>query len=408
MERNLLVVHGGAPTAVINASLYGVIMETLLHEEITHLYAAIGGSGGILKENFLDLKEVPQEELDLLLQTPGSAIGTSRDALEEEDYLHIAEVIEKYQIRYVLFNGGNGSMDACGRVYQACRRRKQEVCVVGIPKTIDNDLAITDHAPGYGSAARYLAETVRDICRDVRSLPIHVSVVEAMGRNVGWIAAAGALAGRDGNGPDLIYLPESPFDEDKFLADVKRIFDKKRGVVVVVSEGLKGADGQPIVEPAFTVGRAVYYGDVSAHLANRIIQKLGIKARSEKPGIAGRASSACQSSVDRDEAVLMGREAVKAAMESVTGVMIGMERVEGDLAGDGNGAGGERACRYSIRPVRIPIEKVMMYENKVPDRFINEEGNHVTEEFIEWCRPLLGEERKEFFTFNRNSEVRPL
>ncbi|MGN0360968.1 MAG: 6-phosphofructokinase, partial [Hominisplanchenecus sp.] len=186
------------------------------------------------------------------------------------------------------------------------------------------------------------------------------------------------------------------------------IFDKKRGVVVVVSEGLKGADGQPIVEPAFTVGRAVYYGDVSAHLANRIIQKLGIKARSEKPGIAGRASSACQSSVDRDEAVLMGREAVKAAMESVTGVMIGMERVEGDLAGDGNGAGGERACRYSIRPVRIPIEKVMMYENKVPDRFINEEGNHVTEEFIEWCRPLLGEERKEFFTFNRNSEVRPL
>ena len=386
---NMLIVHGGAPTAVINASLYGAVNEAKKHPEVDHIYAAIGGSGAVIREQFLDMKTVDEGRLELLPFTPASAIGTSRDHLEPEDYEAIARVIEKYDIRWVFFNGGNGSMDACGKVYAACQALGLEVQVVGIPKTIDNDIAVTDHAPGFGSAARYIAATVSEVSQDVRALPIHVSVIEAMGRNAGWITAASALArSGDGDGPDLIYLPERPFIEEEFLADVKALVEKKGGVVVVASEGLTGPDGKPIVEPIFQVGRATYYGDVGAHLANLVIKKLGVKARSEKPGICGRASIAFQSSVDREEAILAGSEAVKAALEGETGVMIGFERLPG--------------AEYAVRPIRIPIQQVMLTERTMPDEFINQRGNDVTDAFVEWCRPLIGEPLRPFVTFKND------
>ena len=390
MKGNVLLVHGGAPTAVINASLYGAVTEAKKYAEVDHIYAAIGGSGAVIREQFLDMKTVSDERLELLLSTPASAIGTSRDHLEPEDYEAIARVIQKHNIQYVFFNGGNGSMDACGKVYKACQALGlADVRVVGIPKTIDNDIAVTDHAPGFGSAARYIAATVSEVSQDVRALPIHVSIIEAMGRNAGWIAAASALArSGDGDGPDLIYLPERPFIEEEFLADVKALVDKKGGVGVVASEGLTGPDGQPIVEPIFQVGRATYYGDVSAHLANLVIRKLGYKARSEKPGICGRASIAFQSPVDRDEAVLAGAEAVKAALEGQTGVMIGFERLPG--------------AEYAVRPIRIPIEQVMLTERTMPDEFINARGNDVTDAFVAWCRPLIGGPLRPFVTFKND------
>ena len=383
---NALIVHGGAPTAVINASLYGAVTEARKHPEIEHFYAAIGGSGAVLKEHFLDLFTSSEEELELLLHTPGSAIGTSRDPLETEDYDQMAQVIARHNIRYVFFTGGNGSMDTCGKVYQACCRAGVDVNVVGIPKTIDNDISVTDHAPGFASAARYIAETPAEISQDVRGLPIHVCVIEAMGRNAGWIAAASALArSGDGDGPDLIYLPEVPFDEDAFLAEVERLHREKGGVVVVASEGLRKADGEPIVEPIFQVGRAVYYGDVSAHLANLVIRKLGIKARSEKPGIAGRASAAYQSRLDRDEAVEAGSTAVRAAVEGKNGVMVGFRRLPGE--------------EYRAETILIPIEEVMLHERTMPKEFIAENGHDVTQAFIDWCRPLLGEPVRKYVTF---------
>ncbi|MBE5038632.1 diphosphate--fructose-6-phosphate 1-phosphotransferase [Subdoligranulum sp. DSM 109015] len=383
---NALIVHGGAPTAVINASLYGAVTEARKHPEIEHFYAAIGGSGAVLKEHFLDLFTAPKEELELLLHTPGSAIGTSRDPLETEDYDQMARVIARHNIRYVFFTGGNGSMDTCGKVYQACCRAGVDVNVVGIPKTIDNDISVTDHAPGFASAARYIAETTAEISQDVRGLPIHVCVIEAMGRNAGWIAAASALArSGDGDGPDLIYLPEVPFDEDAFLTEVERLHREKGGVVVVASEGLRKADGEPIVEPIFQVGRAVYYGDVSAHLANLVIRKLGIKARSEKPGIAGRASAAYQSRLDRDEAVEAGSTAVRAAVEGKNGVMVGFRRLPGE--------------EYRAETILIPIEEVMLHERTMPREFIAENGHDVTQAFIDWCRPLLGEPVRRYVTF---------
>lgn len=386
MTGNVLVVHGGGPTAVINASLYGVIEEAKAGG-IEKVYAAMGGSEGILKENFLDLLQFSGERLRLLLETPATAIGSSRFALEREHYDAMPAIFEKYNIKYVLLNGGNGTMDTCGKIYEACKA--SGITVVGIPKTIDNDIAITDHTPGFGSAARYIAATTAEVGVDVKSLPIHVCVIEAMGRNAGWITAASALARRNqGDAPHLIYLPERVFNEKEFLEDVKRLYEEKGGVVVVASEGLKGADGEPIVPPIFKQGRATYYGDVSAHLANLVIQKLGIKARSEKPGICGRASIAWQSPIDRAEAVLTGREALKSAIDGVGGVMIGLLRDETE---DGS---------YKVHVKRIPIKEVMMYERTVPENYINERGNDVTQEFVDWCRPLIGPELREFIDFH--------
>jgi len=207
-----------------------------------------------------------------------------------------------------------------------------------------------------------------------------------MGRNAGWITAASALArSGNGDGPDLIYLPERPFREEDFLADVKRLHGEKGGVVVVVSEGLVNERGEPIVPPIFKSGRATYYGDVSSHLAGLVIRCLGIKARSEKPGICGRASIAFQSPVDRKEAELAGREAVRAAISGETDVMIGFQRIS--------------AKPYQIETIKIPIQQVMLHERVMPDEFINQNGNDVTQAFVDWCRPLLGGELRRFVSF---------
>ena len=387
MGENILIVHGGGPTSVINASLYGAVKEAKKYKEIEHIYAAKNGTGGLMREELIELENVPDEKLELLLNTPGSAIGTSRDQIEQAEYDRMIEVLLKKNIKYVLFNGGNGSMDTCGKLYKNCQARGLDIRVMGIPKTHDNDIAITDHSPGYGSIARYMAQSVKEVAADVKGLPIHVVVVEALGRNAGWTTAASALADDgDGVGPDLIYLPERPFDEEKFLDDVKKLLEKKSGIVVVASEGLRDKDGKPIVEPIFQVGRATYFGDVSQHLANLVIKKLGYKARGEKPGLVGRAAAHEQSPVDREEAVLAGKMACEAIMNGESGKMVAFERVSTEP--------------YVMKPFSVDIDKVMMYERTMPDEFINEEGNGVTEAFKEWCKPLIGGELPKMISFN--------
>lgn len=388
MKNNVLVVHGGGPTSVMNASLYGVLKEAERHSQIGAVYGAIGGVEGILKENLLNLSEF-QGAKELLLHTPGSAIGSSRYPVTEEDYNKTPIILKKYNIKYILPNGGNGTMDTCGKIYKSCiEARYTDIKVVGIPKTIDNDIAITDHTPGFGSAARYLAATVREVAEDVKSLPIHVCIIEALGRNAGWITAASVLARRKkGDAPHLIYTPERPFKEEEFLTDVKKLYDKLGGVVVVVSEGLKKEDGTPVVDPIYKTDRAVYYGDVSAHLANLVIKRLGIKARNEKPGLCGRASIAWQSPVDCQEAQLAGEKALEAAIKGHTGVMIGFKREKTE---DGS---------YKIGIIEIPIEKVMLLEKTLPDEYINVRGNDITEEYIKWLQPLVGPKFEEFLDF---------
>lgn len=391
MGGNLLVIHGGGPTAVINGSLYGVLTAAKKSSKIKKVYAAKNGTGGLLAEELLDLTGLSERDLQRLLSSPGSAIGTSRDPLEKDEYEKMVRILKKYGIQYVLLNGGNGTMDTCGKLYQACQEAQEEIYVIGIPKTMDNDISMTDHSPGFGSAARYLAQSVKEVCCDVQGLPIHVVVIEASGRNAGWITAASALADPEGPyAPDLIYLPEVAFDEKQFLVDVQEKLKYKKGLVVVVSEGLRDAENQPIVPPIFSTGRATYFGDVSSHLANLIIKELGYKARGEKPGLLGRASIALQSPVDLEEAIIAGEAAFEAVISRETGKMVAFERV------------GENP--YQIETYLVAIEKVMLVEKTMPAHFINETKNGVTPAFIEWCRPLIGGELPEMISFNIGGE----
>jgi 6-phosphofructokinase len=386
-KSNILIVHGGGPTTVINASLYGAIQEAKKYEAIDAIFGAISGVDGILNENFINFKDEAEDNIELLPYTPASALGTSRTSLKEKDYENIIKILLKNNIKYLFFNGGNGSMDTCGKIYKLAKQH--DISVIGIPKTIDNDIAVTDYSPGYGSAARYIAASTAEVAEDVKSLPIHVSIIEAMGRNAGWIAAAAALARKkEGDAPHLIYLPERPFNEAEFLQDVKELYTKLGGVVVVVSEGLKNEKGEAIVDPILTKGRDVYFGDTSAYLSTLVIKELGIKARSEKPGILGRASIAYQSSTDREEAIMAGAYSVKAALEGETGKMVGIKRVSNSP--------------YESQLILIPIEEVMMNEKKLPDNFINERGNDVTKEFIEYCKPLIGTELPQFADFRKS------
>ena len=375
MANNLIIVHGGGPTAVINASLYGAIRQAQDDPRVDRVLVAIGGTGGLLKEHLRDVTDLPDETLRGLLSSPASAIGTSRDALEKPEYEAMVPILLKHDIKYVLMNGGNGTMDTCGKLYAECAANG--IRVIGIPKTMDNDLAVTDHAPGFGSAARYVAGSTAELCCDVEGLPIHVVVLETSGRNAGWLTAAASLATDSyAHGPDLIYLPERDFDQEAFLRDVKKLIETKGHGVVVASEGLHYAGGTPIVEPIFTMGRATYFGDVGSHLANLIVKELGYKSRAEKPGLLGRASILWQSETDREEAEACGRAAVDAAVAGESGKMVALRRVPGE--------------NYRCETFLADIQQVMMTERKLPDEFINAEGNGVTEAFKQRCRPLLG------------------
>ena len=388
MPQNMLIVHGGGPTAVMNCSLFGAIDEAKKSGKIGKIYGALGGMTGVLAERFVALDEVSDSALALLTTTPGSAIGTSRDAMEAEDYAAVAQILKKRDIRFALFNGGNGTMDTCGKVYRACKEAGLDILVAGIPKTIDNDIAITDHTPGFASAARYMAGTVQEICADVRSLPIHVCIIEAMGRNAGWITAASALAQQDpALGPDLIYLPERDFSEDAFLADVEKLWSRGKGVVAVVSEGTHGPGGKSLVPPIFQTGRSVYFGDISAHLAQLVVKELGIKARSEKPGLAGRTSIFWRSKIDCLEAENAGRAAVQAVLSGQTGVMPALRRISSDP--------------YRTELFLVPIEQVMLTERVMPQEYINEAGNGVTQAYVDWLQPLMGDPLPRFIDFNR-------
>lgn len=384
-----MIIHGGGPTAVLNASLYGAVAEAKKYADVKQIYGARNGTGGLLREELIPLQGLPEDRLCLLLQTPGSAIGTSRDPLNGLDYQRMAHILQKHNITHVLFNGGNGTMDACGKLHQFCVRNGLDIRVMGIPKTMDNDIAVTDHSPGFGSAARYISQSVREVCADVRSLPIHVVIIEASGRNAGWIAAASALADQgDGLGPDLIYLPEHPFCEDQYLFDIQCLLRKKKGIVVVASEGLKNEKGLPVVEPVFQTGRSVYFGDVSAHLAQLVIRKLGYKARDEKPGLLGRASMEYLSETDRDEAILTGRTACKAVLEGESGKMVALRRLSDDP--------------YRVETFLADIGDVMLHERVLPEHFINADGNGVSEAFLRWCRPLIGSPFPPMLTLEEN------
>lgn len=391
MKGKLLLMHGGGPTAVINASLAGAIRKAYASGAFSSVVAARFGTGGLLREDLISLDGLTESELAMLSHTPGSAIGTGRDQLEAPEYRAMVEIMQHHGISAVVMNGGNGTMDTTRKLAQASA--EAGILVAGIPKTMDNDLSGTDHSPGFGSAARYLAASVREVAQDVKGLPIHVVVIESFGRDAGWITASSAFARTGGSldAPQMILLPEVAFDEERFLSRVKELHDKMGGVIVVASEGLRYADGTPIVDPVFKVGRSVYFGDVSAHLAQTITKKLGIKSRSEKPGILGRASALWASDVDREEAEACGERAVQAILEHLTGYMSTIFVINREP--------------YRREIGLIKIDDSVLKAKKMPSHYYDAANYDVTDEFLSYARPLVGDNLGSFISFTDKEKI---
>ncbi len=379
LHGNALVAQSGGPSAVINNSVCGVV-ETWFNEAgFGTIYAGISGVKGILDENIVDLKAQDPAAIAALRHTPGAGIFSCRYKVQEEDHGRLIDIMKKHNIRYFFYNGGNDSMDTAHKMWQAAQSAGWEMRVIGVPKTIDNDLPFIDHSPGFGSAAKYIAATVRETGIDLESVSTKnkVTILEAMGRDAGWLTGAAALSRRFANeAPHLIYLPEIAFSQDKFLADVEKIYQQQGYCYVVVSEGLRDADG----DYCFTSGSVDAFGHkqlsgVGIALKDLVEHKIGIAARCNTLGTTQRAAMHFASKTDADEAYTVGANAVRYALEGKSGVMVTLERA-------GNNP---YQCVYG----EIALDKVANNEQKVPREWINKEGNYVTEEFINYVRPLI-------------------
>ncbi len=377
--------QSGGPTSVINSSAAGVFTEALKHDCITAVYGAAHGIKGILNEEFYDISKEDTEELLLLKTTPSSALGSVRYKLtdpdvDDTDYVRLLEVFKKYDIRYFFYNGGNDSMDTCNKVSKYMKKVGYDCRVIGVPKTIDNDLFATDHCPGFGSAAKYISTSIMEMCLDSQVYGSGaVCIVEIMGRNAGWLTASAALATAKGIGPDLIYLPEVPFDKEQFLKEVKRIYDEKKSIMVAVSEGIRYADDKYVADCGVrdNFGHA-QLGGVADVLLSFVKEAFpGIKARAIEFSLLQRCASHCASKVDVEEAFEAGSAAVRYAIEGHTDSCVSFERAK-----DSNG-------NYKCNVTVVPLELMANTEKKVPREWINEEGNFVTKEFVDYALPLV-------------------
>ena len=382
--------QSGGPTAVINASAYGVIRAALDAEEITKVYGAAHGIKGVLDDKLYVMDEEDPEELRLLLHTPSSELGSCRykiadPEVDDTDYKRILEIFKKYNVRYFFYNGGNDSMDTCNKISRYMESVGYECRVMGVPKTIDNDLFGTDHCPGFASAAKYIATSCMEINKDARVYDNGmITIVEIMGRHAGWLAASSALATEYGSGPDLIYLPETNFNMDQFLADVDELYKANGKVLVAVSEGIHYADGSFVSEAKTSAtdgfGHA-QLGGLAAHLAEIVKRHTGAKVRGIELSLLQRCGAHLASETDIEEACAAGKEAVEQAVHGVTGQMVAFERecIDG---------------KYHCKLVLLPLSEVANYEKKVPLEWINEQQNGLKHEFIDYVLPLIQGEPK--------------
>lgn len=381
---NLLVAQSGGPTAVINASLAGVISAALQFEdEIEEIYGAINGVEGILHENFVDLASESQQTVRLLKTTPGAALGSCRYKLRsQEDFARILEVFKAHNIRFFHYIGGNDSQDSSKKIADYCASQGYEIRVIGVPKTVDNDLPMTDHCPGYGSAIKYIATTVRELALDSASLGRNnlVTIVEVMGRGAGWLAAGSALARRKGetaDAPHIILLPETPFNPEAFLDHVRETLTHQTHCVVVAAEGLKNADGNFLGAGAGldAFGHPTL-GGVCEFLKNLVENTFaGVKTRCCRLGHIQRAASHCASLTDIEEAAAAGAAAVKAAVAGESGKMVVIVREERD--------------HYSVRMDLSDLDGIANAEKVFPSAWIGEGGMNVSYQFLKYAQPLI-------------------
>ncbi len=383
LSGNVLVGQSGGPTAVINASVAGVVAEALNHSCIEEIYGCLNGVLGILNEELIDLASESQQTIRGLRHTPGAALGTCRYKLKkQQDFERVLEVFKAHNIRYFFYAGGNDSQDTADKISKLAQEQGYELRVIGIPKTIDNDLVATDHCPGYGSVIKFISTTVRELACDNEAMGQGdlVSILEVMGRNAGWIAAGAALAKRRDHPhdpPHLIYLPEVAFSAEKFVADVQRVLKREKYCLIVVGEGLVDADGNYVsaAEATDAFGHA-QLGGAGEYLRSLVEQNLpGVKARVAKLGISQRAAAHAGSKADADEAFLAGQAAVKAAIAGETDKMITLVRGDGD--------------HYTCETGLAPLGEIANGVKKLPREWINEDGVSMNYQFVRYAQPLI-------------------
>ena len=388
MKKNVIVGQSGGPTAVINASLYGVVYEALMQkEQIGTVYGMINGIEGFLADTIMNMNSVEQSgELELIKTTPGSFLGSCRyklpEDLKDDVYPLLFKKFEEYSIGYFFYIGGNDSMDTVSKLSRYAAISGSEICFIGIPKTIDNDLVLTDHTPGFGSAAKYVASTVREIAIDasVYDNKKSVTIVEIMGRHAGWLTAASVLARKfENDNPVLIYLPESAFNTDTFIEDVKKALEHTSNLVVCVSEGINDGNGTFICELASDVGVDTFGHKMltgsGKYLENLVKEKLGVKVRSIELNVNQRCSSSMISATDQEEAIQAGISGVHFALDGITGKMIAFHRTEG--------------ADYSINYVPEDVNLICNQEKTVPPEWITGNGSDIGQAFIDYALPLI-------------------
>ena len=382
-----IIGQSGGPTSVINASAYGVIDTALKSPCITQVLGAEHGIKGVLNDRLFDMGLEDPEELRLLKYTPSSALGSCRYKIadpekDDTDYRRILEVFKKHNVRYFFYNGGNDSMDTCNKISKYMQKVGYECCVMGVPKTIDNDLMVTDHTPGYGSAAKYIGVVMKEIIRDATVYGTkYVTVVEIMGRNAGWLTAAAALAKSDDcEGVDMICLPEVPFNVERFVEKVRVMQEKKPSIVIAVSEGVKLEDGRYVCELADDVHAVDAFGHkaltgTARYLANVVARNLDTKTRCIELSTLQRCAGHLTSRTDITEAYQVGGAAAKAAFEGVTGQMVALKRISNNP--------------YQCTTELHPISEVANLEKKVPLSWMNNNHTQMTEDFLDYARPLI-------------------
>lgn len=395
--KNLLIAQSGGPTAAINATLVGIYQAAHTSSRVDRIYGARNGIQGVLEESFVDLKELIKDtqDMELLCQTPAAALGSCRFKLEnmennDKQYEMLIGIFRRYQIAYFIYIGGNDSMDTVHKLSEYCKKKNiQDICIVGAPKTIDNDLVEIDHCPGFGSAAKYIATTFAELERDTQVYTMDsVFIVEVMGRNAGWLTAASALARLNGSrGPSLIYLCERTFHPEQFIADVESRLKEHTPVIVAVSEGIMDSQGRYYAELGQSKGTDSfghkYMAGAGHMLENLVRQRIGCKVRSVELSLMQRSASHLASATDINEARLLGIKALQCAVDGLTGHMASLQRTASDY--------------YEIEITSVPVAKVANFEKKVPLDYINPAGNDVTDEMIAYLKPLIqGEVRIQY------------
>lgn len=383
--KNMILGQSGGPTAVINSSLYGAVTEGYRQEKVDHVYGMVNGIEGFLKGNVLDFAGMKEDgSLEKLLCTPGAFLGSCRYKLPEDlndpVYGEIMKKLEEKNIGYFCYIGGNDSMDTVSKLSRFAQKTQSEIRFIGIPKTIDNDLVLTDHTPGFGSAAKYVAQTVKEIAYDAAVYDSKsVTIVEIMGRHAGWLTAASVLAREEvRDNPYLIYLPEADFDVDKFVAQVEKSLDVCQNLVVCVSEGIKDKDGKFICEydseaGVDSFGHKMLTGS-GKYLENLIRAKLSVKVRSIELNVCQRCSAALMSKTDQAEASMAGAFGAKAAVEGETGKMAAFVRREG---------------AYGLDCTLQDVNLICNQEKTVPTEWITDDGSDIGQEFIDYAKPLI-------------------